>query len=96
MKVARNGDLPLIWEAFACVKGGMEELSTLNQALLQGLKSCSQVFRERAHFRTSLPLLVFVKNVSLFNPFLDPACTGVVHTLDDAPRIGQVIHSWGC
>ena len=54
----------------------MEGLATLNQALTRGLTSCLRIFRGRAHFSAFLPLLVFVKNMSLMNPSLDLACTG--------------------
>ena len=43
---------------------------------MRGLPSCRRIFGGRAHFSASLPLLMFVKNVSLLNPSLDPACTG--------------------
>ena len=66
----------------------MEGLATLNQALTRGLTSCLRIFRGRAHFSASLPLLAFVKNMSLLNPSLDPACTGGIHALADSPRIG--------
>ena len=59
--VAADGDLPTIWEAVTRGKGSMEGLATLNQALIQGMPSCCQVFRGRDHFRASLPLLTFVK-----------------------------------
>ena len=71
-----DGDLPLIWESVARGNGRMEGISTLNQALVMGLPSCRWVFGGRAYFSASLPLLVFVKNVSLLNPSLDPTCTG--------------------
>ena len=54
----------------------MKELTTLNQTLLMGLPSYKRVFGGRAHFSAPLPLLAFVKNVSLLNPSLDPACAG--------------------
>ena len=54
----------------------MEGLSTLNQALMRGLSPCCRIFGGRAHFSASLPLLAFVKNLSLLNPSLDPTCTG--------------------
>ena len=82
-------DLPPIWEAVAWGKGQMEGLATLNQSLTRGLPSCCRVFGGRAHFSSSLPLLAFVKNVSLLNPSLDPAYTGGgVHALAGLPRIG--------
>ena len=71
-----DGDLPPIWETVAQGKERMEGLATLNQDLMRCLSSCSRVFGGRAHFSASLPLLEFVKNVSLLNPSLDPACTG--------------------
>ena len=76
MRLAVYGDLPTIWLAFAQVKGRMEVLATLNQALMQGLPSCCWFFERRDYFSASLPLLAFVKNVSLLNPSLDPAFTG--------------------
>ena len=82
-------DLPLIWESVAWGRGKIEGLATLNQALMRGLPSCRRIFGERAHFSASLPLLAFVKNLSLMNPSLDPVCTGGgVHALVDSPRIG--------
>ena len=51
----------------------MDGIATLNQALMRGLPSCRQIFGGRAHFSASLPLIAFVKNVSLMNPSLDPA-----------------------
>ena len=54
----------------------MDRLATLNQALMRGLPSCRRIFGGSAHFSTSLPLLAFVKNVGLLNPYLDPACIG--------------------
>ena len=75
----------------------MEGLATLKQALMRGLPTCFRVFIWRVHFSNSPPLLVFVKNVNLLNPSLDPTCTGEgVHTLDDTPRISQSVHPWGC
>ena len=76
--VAVDGELPPIWEAVAQGKGRMEGLVTLNQDLMRGLPSCHRVFGVRDHFSASLPLLAFMKNVSLLNPSLDPACTGGV------------------
>ena len=73
-----DGNLPPIWEAVARGKGRMEGLDTLNQALIRGLTSCCRIFGGRAHFSASLPLLAFVKNMSLLNPSLDPMCTGGV------------------
>ena len=72
-----DGDLHPIWEAFAQGRGGMEDLDILNQAMMRGLPSCSRVFGGRARFSASFPLLIFVKNVSLMNPYLGPMCTGV-------------------
>ena len=72
-----DGYLPPIWDPVARVKGGVEGIVTLIQALMRGLSSCCRFFIGRAHFSASLPLLAFVKKVSLMNPSLDPACTGV-------------------
>ena len=72
--VAGDDDLPPLWEAVALGRGKTEGLATLNQALMRGLPSCRRVFGGRAHFSASLPLLALVKNVSLMNPSLDPAC----------------------
>ena len=84
-----DGDLLPIWEAVAQGKGIMEVIATLNHSLMKGLTSCRRFVVGRAHFSASLPLLTFVKNVSLLNPSLDPACTGGgVHALTDSPRIG--------
>ena len=71
-----DGDLPTIWEAVAQGKGRMEGLDTLNQYLMRGLPSCHQVFGGRLHLGASLPLVAFIKNVSLLNPYLDPDFTG--------------------
>ena len=54
----------------------MGGLATLNQALVRGLPYCCRFFGVRAHLSASLPLIVFVKNFRLLNPYLDPACTG--------------------
>ena len=70
------GDLPPIWEAVVRGEGGTEGLVTLNQALMRGLPSCFQIFWGGVHFSASLTLLDFVKNVSLWNPSLDPECDG--------------------
>ena len=95
--VEMDGDLPPIWEEFARGKGRMDGLATLNQALMRVLPSCRQVFGGRDNFSASLPLLVFVRNVSLMNPSLDPAFTGGGgHTLDNVSRIGQGVYPWGC
>ena len=69
-------DLPTIWESVARGRGKMDGLAALNQALMRGLPSCCRIFGGSAHFSAPLPLLVFVKNVSLLNPSLDPICTG--------------------
>ena len=68
-------DLPPIWEEVACAKGCMKGIDTLNHTLLRGIPSFRTVFEWRAHFRASLPLLVFVKNASILNPSLYLACT---------------------
>ena len=74
-RVVVYGGLPVIWEAVARGKWCMEGLATLNQALIRGLPSCHWVFGGRDHFNASLPLLTFVKSVSLLNPSLKSACT---------------------
>ena len=75
-RVVGDVDLPPIWEEVACVKGRMEGLDTPNQTLLRGISSYRRVFGGRAHFSASLPLLEFIKNMSLMNLPLNPACTG--------------------
>ena len=72
-RVAVDGDLPQIYEEVTRGKGRMEGLATLNQALMRGLTSCFQVFGGRDHFSASLPLLTFLKNLSLLSPSLNPA-----------------------
>ena len=74
-RVAVDGDLPPILKAFTRGNWCMEGLATLDQALMRGLSSCCQVFGGKPRFIASLPLLVFVKNVSLMNPSLDPVFT---------------------
>ena len=87
--VGGEADLTPIWEEVARVKGRMEGLYTLNQTLLRGIPSCRRVFGGRANFRFSLPLLAFVKSVSLLKPSLDLACAGGgVHALDELPGNG--------
>ena len=73
--VAVDGYPPNIWEAVTQGKGSMEGISTLNRDLMWGLPYCFWVFGGRGHFSASLPLIVFVKNVILLNPSLDPDCT---------------------
>ena len=63
MQVGGGADLPPIWEEVARVKEIIEGLATLNHTLSRGISLCQRVFRGRAHFRASIPLLVFVKNV---------------------------------
>ena len=75
-RVAGDGNLPPIWEALAREEGKMEGLTTLNQALVRSLPSFQRVFRGRAHFSASLPLLALVKNFCIWNPSLEPACAG--------------------
>ena len=58
-----GADLPPIWEEVARVKEITEGLATLNHTLPRGVSLCQRVFRGRAHFGASLPLLEFVKNV---------------------------------
>ena len=43
---------------------------------MRGLQYLRRVFEGRYQFRSSLPLLAHVRNVSWVNPDLDPACTG--------------------
>ena len=87
-RVAVDGDLPPIWEVVTQGKGRMEGLATLNQTLMRGLPSYSRVFGGRNHFSASLPLLAFVKSVSLMKPSLDPEFTGGGgHDQTDSPRI---------
>ena len=57
-RVAGDGDLPPIWEAVAGGRGSMEGMSTLNQALMQGLTSCCRVFRGRANLSPPPPASV--------------------------------------
>ena len=71
-----GAELPPIWEEVARMKGRTEGLTTLNQTLLMGIPSCRRFFGGRAYFIASLPLLMFVKNMSLMNYSLDPACSG--------------------
>ena len=68
--------LPPIWEAVAQGRGKTEGLAPLKQAQMRGLLYFRRLFGGRAHFSASLPLLSLVKNISLLNPSLDPACTG--------------------
>ena len=74
--MAVEGDLPPIWEAVDRWKGKTEVMAALNQILIRGLPSCCRLFGGRAHFNASLPLLVFIKKISLCNLSLDPDCTG--------------------
>ena len=53
--VAVDEDLPPVWEAVARVKGRMEGIAILNQALMRGLPSCCRVFEGRAHFSPPPP-----------------------------------------
>ena len=69
------GDLPPIWGAVSRGIGRMEGMASLNQALMQGLPYCRNIFGGRAQFSASLPLLAFVNSVSLLNPSLDPVFT---------------------
>ena len=56
------------------MKERVEGIVALNQTLLMGLPSLWRVFYGRLHFSASLPLLEFVKNVSILNPSMNPAC----------------------
>ena len=53
-----------------------EGMNSLNQTLLQWIPYFWWVFGGRVHLSPSLPLLVFVNNFYLMNPFLDPECVG--------------------
>ena len=98
--VALDGYLSPFWEAVAQRKRRMEGLATQNKAVMRGLPYCYLVFRGRAHFSTSLPLLVFVKREPAEPPpwpyLHSGGGWGGVHTLTEAPRIGQGVHPWGC
>ena len=74
--VADYGDLDPIWEDITRSKGQIEGLADLKQALFQGLPYCLWVFRGRYHFIASLPLIDFIKKVSVLNPPLDPPFPG--------------------
>ena len=76
-RVAGGADLPPICEEVDRVKWCMWVLATLNRTLLRELPSFWRVFGGKVHFSASLSILVFVKNVSLLNPSMDPACSGV-------------------
>ena len=89
-RVAVDGDLPPIWEVVTQGKGRMEGLATLNQTLMRGLPSYSRVFGGRNHFSASLPLLAFVKSVSLMKPSLDPEFTGGGGVMPKLTRQGSV------
>ena len=56
------------------MKGHTNGMANLNQVLLRGLPFCKRVFWVRENFSDSLPILEFIKNVSLINPSLDPSC----------------------
>ena len=74
--VAGDGCLPLIWGAVARVRVRTEGITTLNQNLMRGFPSCYRLFGGIAHFSASLPLLVLLKNVLLWNPSVDPYFSG--------------------
>ena len=74
--VAGDTNLPPIWDAVSQGQGKTEGLATLNQPLMRGLLSFRRVFGRRAHSSAPLPLLDFVRNVSLMNPSLNPSCNG--------------------
>ena len=58
--------------------------------------SFRNVFGGRAHFSASLSLLIFVRNVSLMNPSLDPYFSGEgVQSMDDSAGHGQGVHPLG-
>ena len=72
--VARDRDLPPVWEAVATEKIRTEELENLNQTLMRGVPSCHRVFGGRAQYSASLHLLAFLENVSLWNPYIYQSC----------------------
>ena len=74
--VVVDGYLPTIWEAFYKWRGRMEVMTTLNQTVLRGLPSCFRLLLGRFQLSASFPLIAFVKNISLLDPSLDPACIG--------------------
>ena len=63
--VAGDGDLTPIWEGVSQGNARIEGLSNLNQVFMRGIPYCCWVFGGRVHFSPSLPLLAFVKNISL-------------------------------
>ena len=63
--VAGDVDLTPIWEGVSQGNARIEGLSNLNQVFMRGIPYCCWVFGGRVHFSPSLPLLVFVKNISL-------------------------------
>ena len=69
-------DLPPIYEVVTHVKERTEGLTTLNQKLLRGVPLCWRGFGGMEHFSASLTLLVFLRNMYLMNPYLDPAYAG--------------------
>ena len=96
--VTVDNELTPIWEAVAQGQGKTEGLDTLTQVLMRGLPYCRRVFGGRAHFSASLLLLALVKNVSLVNLSLDPACArgGGVHAVAFLSGYSRGIHPWGC
>ena len=96
-RVAGDDGIPPLLEAVALGQGKTEGLAILNQALMRGLTSCRRVFGRRAHFSASLPLLAFIKIVSLRNPSLNPASPGGgVHSLAYSTGYGQGVHPYRC
>ena len=96
-RVVGYSNLSHMWDALVQGKGKMEGLTTLNHALMRSLISCRQVVGGRAYFRAYLPLLSLVRNVSLMNPYLDPACAGGwgFHAVDDSAGNCRCVHPWG-
>ena len=51
-------------------------MSALNQILMRRLLSCCRFLGGRAHSNAYLPILLFIKSISLRNHYLDPECNG--------------------
>ena len=64
---------------------------------MRGLPSCWKIFGGRAHCIASLPLIELVRNISMMNPSLDPACAGGgAHDVADLAGHVRGVHLWGC
>ena len=69
--------------------GRAEGPAILNKTLMIGIPYYRRVCVGKEHFSNSLPLLVLVKNMSLWNPSVDLACAGGgVHSMADTPGDG--------